>query len=187
MRPDVEMFGDLFRLVYRYGLSIPPEVAAVFRALATLEGTLGVLSPGFNIVVESRAFATAQVGEHLTPESLRRTVVEELHSVLPMLRRLPRRVDRITSAVEQGRLGVNVRLFADDRDRRFVTGLLHQVMLTGLGATAGIMAVLLLGGTGGPQVVPGVDLHHLFGYNLLVISVLLGLRVVVTIFRPRGA
>lgn len=187
MRPDVEMFGDLFRLVYRYDLSIPPEVAAVFRALATLEGTLGTIAPGFNIVVESRAFAAAQIDEHLTPESMRRAVVEELHSVLPMLRRLPRRVDRITSALEQGRLGVNVRLFADDRDRRFVTGLLHQVMLTGLGATAGVMAVLLLGGTGGPQVVPGIELHHLFGYNLLVVSVLLGLRVVVTIFRPRGA
>ena len=187
MRPDVEMFGDLFRLVHRYGLSIPPEVAAVFRALATLEGTLGALAPGFNVVAESRAFANARIGEQLTPESVRRTAVEELHAVLPMLRRLPRRVDRITGALEQGRLGVNVRLFADDRDRRFVTGLLHQVMLTGLGATAGVMAVLLLGGTGGPQVVPGVDLHHLFGYNLLVISVLLGLRVVVTIFRPRGA
>jgi len=185
-RPDVEMFGDLFRLVYRYGLSIPPEIAAVFRALATLEGTLGALAPGFNIVVESRAFATARIGERLTPESLRGAVVEELHSLLPMLRRLPRRADRITSALEQGRLGMNVRLFADDRDRRFVTGLLHQVMLTGLGATAGIMAVLLIGTTGGPEVVPGVDLHHLFGYNLLVVSVLLGLRVVVTIFRPRG-
>jgi ubiquinone biosynthesis protein len=185
MRPDVEMFGDLFRLVYRYGLSIPPEIAAVFRALATLEGTLGAIAPGFNIVVESRAFANAQITERLTPESLRRTVMEELQSMLPMLRRLPRRAERITSALEQGRLSVNVRMFADDRDRRFITGLLHQVMLTGLGATAGVMAVLLLGSTGGPQVAPSISLHQLFGYNLLVISVLLGLRVMVTIFRPR--
>jgi ubiquinone biosynthesis protein len=185
MRPDVEMFGDLFRLVYRYGLSIPPEIAAVFRALATLEGTLGAIAPGFNIVVESRAFANAQITERLTPESLRRTVMEELQSMLPMLRRLPRRAERITGALEQGRLSVNVRMFADDRDRRFITGLLHQVMLTGLGATAGVMAVLLLGSTGGPQVAPSISLHQLFGYNLLVISVLLGLRVMVTIFRPR--
>ncbi len=62
-----------------------------------------------------------------------------------MLRRLPRRVERIASSAEHGRLGLNVRLLADDRDRRFVTGLLHQVLLTVLGATAGLMAVLLLG------------------------------------------
>ncbi|MFD0202039.1 MULTISPECIES: ABC1 kinase family protein [Saccharothrix] len=186
MRPDVEMFGDLFKLVYRYGLSIPPEIAAVFRALATVEGTLGALSPGFNIVVESRSFADKQFSAHLTPESLRRTVTEELHAMLPMLRRLPRRADRISSALEQGRLGLSMRLFADERDRQFIVSLLHQVMLTVLGATAGVMAVLLLGAEGGPEVGPDVSLFQVFGYNLLVISVLLGLRVVVTIFRPRG-
>ncbi|MEJ2857728.1 MULTISPECIES: ABC1 kinase family protein [unclassified Saccharothrix] len=185
MRPDVEMFGDLFKLVYRYGLSIPPEIAAVFRALATVEGTLGALSPGFNIVVESRAFADKQFSERLTPESLRTTVSAELASMLPLLKRLPRRAERISSALEQGRLGLNMRLFADDRDRQFVTSLLHQVMLTVLGATAGLMAVLLLGVDGGPQVGPDITLYQVFGYNLLVISVLLGLRVVVTVFRPR--
>ncbi|WP_433265114.1 ABC1 kinase family protein [Actinosynnema sp. CS-041913] len=186
MRADVEMFGDLFKLVYRYGLSIPPEIAAVFRALATVEGTLGALSPGFNIVVESRAFADQQFSERLTPESLRRTVTEELYSMLPMIKRLPRRVERISSALEQGRLGLSMRLFADERDRHFVVGLLHQVMLTVLGATAGLMAVLLLGADGGPQVAPDISLYQVFGYNLMVISVLLGLRVVVTVFRPRS-
>jgi ubiquinone biosynthesis protein len=49
------------------------------------------------------------------------------------------------------------------------------------------MAVLLLGTYGGPQLAPSIGLHQVFGYNLLVISVLLGLRVVVTIFRPRAS
>ncbi|KOV77068.1 AarF/ABC1/UbiB kinase family protein [Nocardia sp. NRRL S-836] len=186
MRPDVEMFGDLFLIVSRFGLSVPPEVAAVFRALATLEGTLSVLSPGFNVVVESRAFAAEQISERLTPESVQRTLTEELQAVLPMLRRLPRRVDRITGAVEQGRLSMSMRLFADERDRAYVTGLLHQVMLTVLGATAGVMAVLLLGSPGGPRVLPDVGLYQVLGYNLLIISVLLGLRVVVAVFRPRA-
>jgi ubiquinone biosynthesis protein len=179
------MFGDLFLIVSRFGLRIPPEIAAVFRALATLEGTLGVLSPGFNIVVESRSFAAEQISERLSPESVQRTFTEELQAVLPMLRRLPRRIDRITGAVEQGRLSMSMRLFADERDRSFLTGLLHQVMLTALGATAGVMAVLLLGSPGGPQVVQDIGLYQVLGYNLLIISVLLGLRVVVTVLRPR--
>ena len=52
-----EMFTDLFRLVSRFGLGIPPEIAAVFRALATLEGTLTQLAPGFDIVTEAREYA----------------------------------------------------------------------------------------------------------------------------------
>ena len=118
--------------------------------------------------------------------TLQRTMAEELQSVLPMLRRLPRRIDRITGAMEQGRLSLSMRLFADERDRSFVTGLLHQVMLTVLGATAGVMAVLLLGSSGGPEVTQDIGLYQVFGYNLLIISVLLGLRVVVTVFRPRA-
>jgi len=39
-RPDSEMFTDLFRLVADHGLAVPPEVAAVFRSMATLEGVV---------------------------------------------------------------------------------------------------------------------------------------------------
>ena len=182
--PSVRMFSDLFRIVSEYGLSVPPEVAAVFRALATLEGTLAHLSPGFDLVAEARSFANRHGSEQLDAASARQLVTDELTTLLPMLRRLPRRVERIASAAEHGRLSVHVRLFADERDRRHVTGLLHQVLLTILAATAGIMAVLLLGAGGGPRVTATVSLYQLLGYNLLVVCAILALRVLVLIFRP---
>ena len=52
--PGVTMFTDLFRIVSDHGLAVPPEIAAVFRALATMEGTLNQLAPGFDIVAEAR-------------------------------------------------------------------------------------------------------------------------------------
>ncbi|WP_370017983.1 TIGR03557 family F420-dependent LLM class oxidoreductase [Planotetraspora sp. GP83] len=175
--PDVQMFGDLFRVVFAHGLSVPPEVAAVFRALATIEGTLTRLAPGFDIVEEARAFAGRHFVWQGDQDHIRAAVTKEVVSLLPMLRRLPRRVERIVGAAENGRLSVNVRLFADARDRRHVTGLLHQVLLTVLAATAGIMAVLLLGAQNGPRVTAAVGLYQLIGYNLLVVSAILALRV----------
>ncbi|TDV41706.1 ABC1 kinase family protein [Actinophytocola oryzae] len=183
--PDLDMFTDLFRVVAEFRLSIPPAIAAVFRALATVEGTLALLSPGFNILVESRVFANKLVGERLQPESLRRTAVDELMSLLPVLRRLPRRVDRVTSALEQGRLSVNVRLFADERDRAVVAGMLHEVLLAFTGMATGVMAVLLLASTGGPRVGQELTLNQVVGYNLLVISALLGLRLLFVVFRSQ--
>ncbi|MEV0196207.1 AarF/UbiB family protein [Nonomuraea sp. NPDC050691] len=183
---SVQMFTDLFRIVSGHGLSVPPEVAAVFRALATLEGTLQRLAPGFDLVGEARAFAGRHLSERLDAGTVKETVVQEVATLLPMLRRLPRRMERIASAAEHGRLGVNVRLLADDRDRRFLTGLLHQVLLTVLGATAGLMAAMLLGLEGGPRVTPAISLFQLIGYNLLVISGILVLRVLIVVFRrPR--
>jgi ubiquinone biosynthesis protein len=182
--PGVRMFTDLFRIVSEYGLSVPPEVAAVFRALATLEGTLGRLAPGFNLVTQARAFAGRYASGELEVAAAPQTVADELATLLPMLRRLPRRVERIASAAEHGRLSVHVRLLADERDRRHLTGMLHQVLLTILAATAGIMAVLLLGTAGGPAVTATVSLYQLLGYNLLVVCAILALRVLVLIFRP---
>jgi ubiquinone biosynthesis protein len=182
--PGVRMFSDLFRIVTDYGLSVPPEVAAVFRALGVLEGTLARLAPGLDLVTEARAFAGRHGPGQVDADTARQAVTEELTTLLPMLRRLPRRVERIASAAENGRLSVQVRLFADQRDRRHLTGLLNQVLLTILAATAGIMAVLLLGTAGGPAVTATVSLYQLLGYNLLVICAILALRVLVLIFRP---
>jgi ubiquinone biosynthesis protein len=181
--PGVRMFADLVRIVAGFGLEVPPAVAAVFRALATGEGTLTALAPGFDVVTEARRFAAERLTEQWRTASPRRLATDELVTLLPMLRRMPRRLDRILAAAEGGRLAVNVRLFADERDRRYATGLVQQLLLTVLGATAGLMAVLLLGITGGPAVTTRLGLYQLLGYFLLVISSVLVLRVLVLIFR----
>ena len=179
----VRMFGDLFRIVADHGLSIPPELAAVLRALGTAEGTVGQLAPGFDFVGEARRLSAGYVTERFEPASVRQAATDELMALVPILRRLPRRVERIASAAEHGRLAMNVRLFADERDREVLTDLLHKVLLAFLAAAVGIMAVLLLGTGGGPMVTESISLYTLFGYNLLVVSSVLGLRVLVAIFR----
>jgi len=102
-----------------------------------------------------------------------------------VLRRLPRRFDRVTSALEQGRLSVNVRLLADERDRRVITGLANQFLLALLGAAAGIVAALMLVAPGGPKISQSVSLYQLIGYNMLIVSGVLVLRVLFTIFKSR--
>jgi ubiquinone biosynthesis protein len=179
-----EMFTDLFRLATRFELVIPAAIATVLRALGTLEGTLSLLTPGLDIAGEARRYATDQMGA-VSPLTVPKTAAEELIALVPVLRRLPRRFDRVTSALEQGRLSLNVRLFADERDRRVVTGLTYQVLLTVLAAASGIAAALLLGVTSGPKITPNVSLSQLIGYNLLVVAGILGLRVLYTIFRNR--
>jgi len=180
-----EMFTDLFRLASRFELSIPPEIATVLRALGTLEGTLSLLTPGLDIAAEAQAYAADQVAGQVAPKAVQKMATDELAALLPVIRRLPRRFDRVTGALEQGRLSLNVRLFADDRDRRVVTGLTYQFLLAFLGAACGLVAALLLGVPGGPKVTPTVSLDQIIGYNLLIVAAVLVLRVLFTIFRNR--
>ncbi|CAN5144319.1 AarF/UbiB family protein [soil metagenome] len=176
-------FSALFRLITAHRFAVPPQVAAVFRTFGTLEGTLLLIDPQFDLLAQARESGSGRVTDALAPQRLRQSAEAELAALLPVLRRLPRRIDRIADAVEQGRLSVNVRLFADGRDRRIITDLLHQALLAGLGAAAGVMAVLLLGYRDGPQVTESVELFALFGYGLLIVAVVLVLRVLIIIFR----
>jgi ubiquinone biosynthesis protein len=201
---DSEMFTALFRMFAQFGLAVPPEVAAVFRALATIEGTLTQLAPGFNLVEEARGYAIGVRADRLTHRllqgrggraaggfapptvsSLLHGVAQEVLSVLPMLRRLPRRAERISASLEEGRLGVRVRVLADERERRFVSGLIHQMTVTLLATCSGLMGVMLMVfGTGkGPRVSQQLELYPLIGYHVLAVSAILTLRVLYTALR----
>ena len=182
---SAEMFTDLFRLAARFELTIPAEISTVLRALGTLDGTLAQLTSSFDIAEEAREYAADQMAVKLSPQAVGRSAADELSELLPVLRRLPRRFDRVTSALEQGRLGINVRLLADERDRRVVTGLANQFLLALLGAASGIVAALMLTAPGGPKVAQSVSLYQLIGYNLLIVAGVLVLRVLFTIFRSR--
>lgn len=189
MVPDAAMFNTLFRLLLEFGLVFPPVIAGVFRAMLTLEGTLSRLSPGFQMVEESRKLATSWLGEMLGPASLREAATDEMLGLLPVLRRLPRRLDHITTSLERGTLTTSVRLLADERDQQFVRNMVGRAVLAFLGATFGIMSVMLIGVRGGPLFLPsaagtgGTSLFHVFGYVGLFFSLVLILRVVIAITR----
>jgi ubiquinone biosynthesis protein len=108
---------------------------------------------------------------------LKDVAIKEVLELVPLLRRLPRRFDRITAAIERGKLSANVRFLADPRDQEVVSGYLNQALVCVLAATTGIMAVVLLASQGGPIISQGVRLYAVFGYNLLVISAVLAIRV----------
>ncbi len=94
-----------------------------------------------------------------------------------------RAIARAEARLSHGRLGLNVRLLADESDRRYLTGLVHQLVHAFLAATLGVMSVLMLGLQGGPRVTDSVTLYAFFGYCLLVFAGVLALRVRVLVFR----
>jgi ubiquinone biosynthesis protein len=148
-----------------------------------MQGTLTRLAPDFDFVSESQRFAGTEVTAQLTQADIKDAATRELLELVPLLRRLPRRFDRITAALERGQLSTNVRLLADERDQATFAGYLHRAMVCVLAATTGIMAVVLLASNGGPLISPGVRLYAVFGYNLLVIFAVLAIRVL--FIRPR--
>lgn len=177
------LFSDLFSLVVRHGLTVPPQIAAVFRALGALEGTLRQIDPAADLVTASRAGGREFAREQLSPDALRGSVEEQLARVLPLLQRLPRRVDALADSLQRGELSVNVRLLADARDRSFLTGLVQQLTMTLLAAACAIAGIMLVVADAGPRLSPELQLYPLLGATLFLFAFVLAARALVLVFR----
>ena len=189
MGPGAEVKAEVFTLMVgllaKHRISIPSELAGAFRAVAVLEGTLRLLDPDFDLITEARAYGEARATSAFRPASLVDALNNEVLSLLPMLKRMPRRIDQITADLEAGRLGLNMRLLAHPQDRQMIRSLVHEIILTFLAGVTGIMATMLLISDGGPMVTSNLTLYQLFGYTLVGIASIFALRVVFDIFRRR--
>lgn len=177
------LFGKLFTLVFDHGFAVPPQIAAAFRALAALEGTLRLLDPGFDVIAEARELGSQHLEQEFTPERLKTELSRQALTLLPTLARLPRRVDRLADALEQGTLTARVRVLADDGDRGFLTRLFQQLIVAVLAAAATIGAVLLILDDSGPSLTASLSWHSFFGFTLLFAGFVLALRAVTLAFR----
>mgnify|MGYP003407363527 FL=1 len=180
---DVSAFTQMILVLTNNQLAVPSELTAAFRAMATLEGTLRVLSPGFDFVAEASQYASVRIAHAQRPSAVAKAVKTELARMIPLARRLPYRIDQITGDLADGRLSVNVRLFADRRDRALLRDFGNLASLTFLAGVFGIMAAMLLTSTDGPLVTDSISLFQLFGYLLVIASGVLTLRVFFDIFR----
>jgi ubiquinone biosynthesis protein len=177
------MLNELLQLFFSFGISLPPEFSTFFRALVTLEGTVTTLRPGYLVIDAARAMAAEWAREQLLPLAFEDLARAELIKLAPVLRRLPRHVDRLATIVERGDLTARVSLFTDDDDVRVVTQLVNRGALAFLGAAVGLISVMLLGIKGGPEFTGQTSLYEFFGYFGLFCGTVLIMRVLVAILR----
>ena len=180
---DVDTVDRLVEVLQRYRLTIPAEFVAAARALAILEGTLREVVPDFDLLEESRDFAQVQIRDQASMSNVRKVLTDEVLAVLPGLRRIPRRADRIGLALEEGRLNVNIRLLADQRDRRMLSALVRQGLVTLTALVAGVVALIFL--TTPPPRSAGVLTPAAAGVFLAVVAVVLFVAVAVDLLLSR--
>jgi ubiquinone biosynthesis protein len=175
------MFNELLQLFFSFGIALPPEFSTFFRAMVTLEGTLTTLCPGYLVIAEAQVVASEWMRERVTPASLEEMARAELVSLAPMLRRVPRHVDRLATLVERGDLRARVSLLADADDVRLLSTWVNRMVLAFLGGVTGIISVALLAIRGGPAFSGTTSLYQFFGYFGLFCCTVLVLRVLVAI------
>jgi ubiquinone biosynthesis protein len=183
--PPAEALTDLLRLTTQLGFRLPPQTSTMFRALATLAGTLEQLSPDYPLIDQVAALGGEELRDRTSPSSVGELVQREWAQLGPLVRRAPRHLDRIATLVEHGGLTTRVRLFSEEADVAVLERLVNRGVLTVMSLGLGLIAVLLLSAETGP-VLAGTELRLLevLGWFGMFAGTVLLLRVLLEVLRP---
>lgn len=177
------LFGDMLALVVSYKFQVPVALATAFRAIGGLEGSLTKLVPDLDMIDIATEQGAAIMRDRLAPRELKAHLERETLNNAEIAARMPRRIDQITRQLEEGRMRMVVPGVEGFADQRWLTGLVQQIILAVLAASAGLGGVYLLASGGGPDFLPKLTLWEFLGLTILLVSFVLGTRILVNIFR----
>lgn len=184
--PSSAMFNEILELLASFGILLPPSTGAMFRALVTLEGTINTISPGFPILDAAQEIGGELVREQFGEDQLKELAQQEVFKLLPVLRRIPRHIDRIAAMAQRGDLTGRVSLFSTANDVAVIRDLLGRAVLAVVGVSFMIVSVALLQTEVGPRLTETTTLLHVFGYIGLSLGMVLLLRVTIAALRDTG-
>jgi ubiquinone biosynthesis protein len=170
-------------MLAKHRMTVPSEFVAAARAFTVLEATARTLQADFDTLQEAKNLTGRVVTGRLTGAGIRQLVTAELSAVLPGLRRMPRRIDRISAALAAGTLNINLRLLADRRDRRLLMSFVRQVVLTVVGIVTGVQGIAAL--SAAPPAHPGLIRPGTAGIVLCAVAVAAFLGAAVDMWRTR--
>ena len=139
-----EVMRQLLALMERHGLEPPGSMVLLSRTMLTLEGTLKVLDPGFDLAPEAERIVARDQSPISEPREL---IQHELLRALPALRTMPDHAETIANQLRSGRLSVRTERYAGG-DRVVVEQWVNRVLViaaAGLGAIAS--AIVLAAGS----------------------------------------
>ncbi|MET0781475.1 MAG: AarF/UbiB family protein [Microbacterium sp.] len=179
------VFSALIDVLRRHRLAMPPSLLLVFRTLISLEGTLRRLVPGFDMVGRGLARAPHIALQLATPRTVALGIQAQSAIVGEQLRRLPRRIEGITQALQDGTFQVRVRALESADDRRWLDAVLGEVTATIVGVALVATGFFLAVSDVGPQITDDVRVFSFLGSVLGLGGMLLLLRSLSGAFRRR--
>lgn len=183
--PLEEMLGELFGIALDHGLRVSPAVAAAFRAIGALEGTLHLLSPDVDVLALARQRAGAVADATLDGERLLEEAKQQAVVTLPLVQRVPEQLATILQRLDGPNHGLRLALGPDVRGERFLAGLVQQLVQAILAAICAVSGTALVLSDIGPLLAPHLPVVTYAGLVVLLFAYVLGSRLVVTAFRGR--
>ena len=176
-----QLLMDLNNMLRTHHIKLPSDLALMFKAMVTVEGTAMKLYPELNVIAEIEPFINQLGMERWSPSQIWRRFTRQLRFYLKLQSNLPGSIQRILQKMEQGELDIKFRhenLGGLQKSLDNVSNRLSFSIILG----AVIIGSSMIITTGVKPLIFGYPAIGLVGY---MISAILGLVVVINIFRSR--
>ena len=137
---DPAIIAEVLDVMERHDLFPPGSLTILSRALLTLEGTLSIIDPGFDIARQGTDLVADEREAMADPQAL---LQKELLRALPSLRTLPEHTEALANQMRSGRFTVRTERYAGN-DRRVVEQWVDRAVLAGIGAISTVASALLI-------------------------------------------
>lgn len=105
-----DALNEVMRVALRHRIHLPADLAVLARTVAVLEGVARQLDPALVVAEQARPFVRQLVRERLSLQHLGGRAMRTLRDVDQLVQVLPRRLDALSSQLEQGDMTVGVDL-----------------------------------------------------------------------------
>ena len=156
---DMNLSGaltNLFEIVRRYNITLPPPITLLLRTLVELEGTAQELSPTFSLAEVIRPFYTQMVSRRLSVQRILSRLQHAYSDWERLVESLPRDLSDVLRRVREG-------TFAVQLDHRHIDPVINRLVL-GVMTAALFVGSSLLWSMKAPPTIKDVSVFGAAGY-----------------------
>jgi len=176
-----QLLMDLNNMLRTHHIKLPSDLALMFKTMVTAEGTARQLYPDLDVVAEIEPFISQLGRERWSISQIWRRFTRQLRIYLKLQSTLPGAIQRILQKVEQGDLNIRFRHENLGGLQKSLDNLSNRLSFSIIVASLIIGSSMIIT-TGIKPLIFGYPAIGLVGY---LISAILGLVVVLSIFRSR--
>jgi ubiquinone biosynthesis protein len=176
-----QLLMDLNNMLRTHHIKLPSDLALMFKTMVTAEGTARKFYPELDVIAEIEPFVRRLGTERWKPSQVWRRLSRQLRFYFKLQSNLPGAIQRILQKIEQGDLNIKFRHENLGGLQKSLDNVSNRLSFSIILASLIIGSSMIIT-TGVKPLIFGYPAIGLVGY---LISAILGLIVVVSIFRSR--
>jgi ubiquinone biosynthesis protein len=168
-----KVMNESIDIIVKFGLSIPPSIYLLIKALITIERVAVTLNPAIDFANEMKPYAVELMKQQYNPKRIASEVFDAIKDYYRLLREFPSEINEIIYKIKEGRFKTMIEV------KGFEPLMEHVDMASNRVSAAIVVAALIIGAS----IISQWDQSRMAGIIVFALAGLLGFWLLIKLFR----